>query len=172
MAFSNSITLLGQRGGFRFGGGQLGFGLGDIEFIADAAFVAAADQLHLFLAQAHRAGHRGDFGVERAQGKIILRDIGLEGEQDIVIIRERCLGIGPGAFKSAPHAAPEVDLITQIQRRLMVLAVMLPKLGTSLGEYRWRSKLGSKTHEGSRSARATRAVARAWSTRATAALRS
>ena len=54
----------------------------------------------------------------------------------------------------------------------MVSAVKVPKLGCSFGEKRWRTRLGSKFTVGSNSLRATRATARAWSTRAKAALRS
>jgi hypothetical protein len=75
--------VLGERRGFRFGGGQFGFGAGDVEVVADAAVETAADQLHLFLAQINRAGHGGDFGVERPEPEIILRDVGLERQQHI-----------------------------------------------------------------------------------------
>jgi hypothetical protein len=65
--FPIPVALLGERGGFGLGGGEFGFGLGDVEFAADAAFETAAHEPDLFMAQIHRAVHRGDFGVERAQ---------------------------------------------------------------------------------------------------------
>ena len=52
---------------------------------------------------------------------------------------------------------------------LNVFAVRLPKLGFALGEYRSRVKLGLNARPGHNWLRATRAVLRAWSTRATAA---
>src|SRR5438046_2158517 len=48
---------------------------------------------------------------------------------------------------------------------------MFPKFGTWFGEYRWRIQLGLKLKLGINSPRATRAVARAWLTRARAAFR-
>ena len=110
-------AALGQRGGFGFGGGQFGFGAGDIEFVADAAFEAAAHQPHLLLAQVHRAGDGGDFRVERAEREIVLRDVGLQREQDVVERGERGLGVGAGAFETAPDAAPQINFVAQIERR-------------------------------------------------------
>ena len=75
IAFSSSARRCASDGGFRFGGGQFGFGASHIQFVADAAFKAAADQSHLFSAQAHRARDGRDFSVERAEREIILRDI-------------------------------------------------------------------------------------------------
>ena len=110
------VALMGQRGGFGLGGGQFGQGLRDIQFTADAAFKTAAYEAHLFISQIHGAGHGGDFGVQRTQGEIILCDVRLKGEQDVVIICERRLGVVPSTLKAAPHAAPEVNFIAQIQR--------------------------------------------------------
>jgi len=64
------------------------------------------------------------FRIQRAQGKIISRHVRLQGEQDIVVRGERGLGIGAGAFEAAPHPAPQVNLIAQIQGRGDVVAVM------------------------------------------------
>ena len=60
----------------------------------------------------------GDFRIERAKRKIILRHVGLEREQHVVIIRERRLRIGARAFKTAAHAAPQIHFVAQVQRRV------------------------------------------------------
>ena len=49
--------------------------------------------------------------------KIILRHVGLEREQDVIEICQRGLGIGAGAFKPAPDAAPQIHFVAQIERR-------------------------------------------------------
>ncbi len=106
-----------------------------VEFIADAAVEAAAHQAHLFLAQINRAVHGGDFRVERPEPEIILRDVGLESQQDIVEGRQRALGVGARAFETAAHAAPQINFVTQVQRRRARCSPLKRrKLGCWLGE--------------------------------------
>src|SRR5437588_6421606 len=50
-------AALSERGSFRFGGSQFGFGAGDIEFVADAAFETAPNETDLLVAQADGAGN-------------------------------------------------------------------------------------------------------------------
>ena len=96
----------GERGGVRFRGGEFRFGASNVEFVADAPFEAAAHELHLLFAQVDGRCDRSDFGVERAQGKIILRYIRVQEEQDIVERGDRRLCLGAGALEAATDAAP------------------------------------------------------------------
>ncbi len=49
-----------------------------VQLVADAAFKAAARETHQFAPQLDLAAHCRDFGIERAQREIILRDVGLQ----------------------------------------------------------------------------------------------
>ncbi len=87
------------------------------EFVADAAVETAAREAHEFLSQLDLADDRGQFAVQGAEPKIVLRQIGLQGKQHLVHGRERTLRVSPRAFEAPAHAAPEIDLIAEIERR-------------------------------------------------------
>ncbi len=71
-------AALGKGSGFGFGDGQLGLGAGGVQLAADAAVEAAAHETNLLVAQVNGAGDDADFGVEGAEGEVVLRDVGLE----------------------------------------------------------------------------------------------
>ena len=113
----------------------------------------------------------GDFRVERSQCKIILRHVGLEREQHVVKIRQRRLRIGARALKKAAHAAPQIHFVAQVQRRAEGVGRDVAEAGIGVGRITCARKTRIQTQGWASTAlRATRAVARAWSTRATAAL--
>ncbi len=105
-----------EPGGFGFGAGKFSFGAGDIQVAADAAIETAAHQPNLFFAQIHRPHNRGDLRIERPQCEIILRDFGMEREQDILKHGKRGLCVGAGAFEPAPDASPQINFVAQVER--------------------------------------------------------
>ena len=122
-------AAFGQRGGFGFRGCQFGFRSRDVQLVADAALETAADELDLLVAQAHGAGHSGDLSIERAEQEIVLRDVSLEGEQDVVVGGEGGRGLGAGALEAAADPSPQINLVAQVERGAEGVGRQRPEAG-------------------------------------------
>ncbi len=114
-------ALLFQADRFGLGGGQFGLRPGDIELPDLAVFEQTVDQAEVFPAQFDGALQQLDFGIERAQGKVVAGDLGLQGKKQALVIGLAGLGIGPGGFDRTAHPPPEIDLVAQVQRDVVII---------------------------------------------------
>ena len=97
------------------GGGQFAPGLGGVKLRDGPGLVTGLENAEGVLAQLHVAAQGGDFGVEGAQQIIIDGDVGGQGEEDVLGVGDGGLGLGGGGLKGAADAAPEVNLVAQVQ---------------------------------------------------------
>jgi hypothetical protein len=115
------------------GRGQFRFGLRHIHLAVGAAGVEGFDQGEVFFAQFNRLGHDVPVQVNGPNHKISLRDIGLKGEQDVLVGGGAGLGLFARGPEGAPDAPPKVNLVAQIQRQERIGCRYSPKQASLVG---------------------------------------
>ena len=118
-----ALPVDGEQFGFR--GVQFRLRARDIEFACRAAFESRVPQVKRVSPKAQRIAQNGAFGVERAQGEVVLRHVGLQDEQRVFKRGEAGLGVGVRPLKRTPDASPQVQLVGQIERHAEVVAKLV-----------------------------------------------
>ncbi len=96
-------------------GGELRPRLCDVELADDSRAEARLHQPQLIREDADAVAQRRVLCVERADREVLGCDVGGERERhDAVVVLARSGG-GGRRFEGTPHAAPEVDLVAQVE---------------------------------------------------------
>ena len=111
-----SFPLQIQRGQFRLGDAQLRFRLRHVEVGNNSALAPVLRQLQRTAISRDRVGHQRMFRFERAQHEIIAGHFRLERKFGGLEIVRRRDEPRLRAFAFPAHAAPQIQLPTQIQR--------------------------------------------------------
>jgi hypothetical protein len=70
----------------------------------------------LFLIRDDRLVQDFRLRIEQTQRVVELRDVGLHGQPDHRLVVKRCDGLRSGGLKRSPDAAPDVELVRQVDR--------------------------------------------------------
>ncbi len=105
-----------DRGNLGLGGGELGFGLGNVEVGGDAALAAVPGQFKRTVIGDDGFPQHLVLGVERAEGEIVNGDLGLNGELGGFEVIGRGSQTVAGAFDFTADAAPEIEFPGGVER--------------------------------------------------------
>ncbi len=123
----------------RLGIGQVGLRLGHVDIGRTPRFHANLVDANRFCPCLHRVAQDADFRIVFAQREVLDRDIALQGEQHVLVIGQRSLGLRVRGLEGTANASPEIDLIAEIDRhveRIVRLVALENTRDGNLGELR------------------------------------
>src|SRR6185295_8171052 len=95
--------------------GHLGVGPGAVEFGRGASVHTGLKDLLSFAAEPDGFANDDALAVKGADVEIILSHFSLHAQESVMEICRAGLGVGAGAFERAANAAPEIDLVAQVE---------------------------------------------------------
>ena len=108
------LTLALYVGEFSLGSGHFGLGSGEIGLRDGSGFELVVEKVHKFFPQGDGAAQGVEFGIGGAEQEVLCGDIASEGEDGAVVAGGGGIGGGAGALDFAPHLAPEVYLVAEV----------------------------------------------------------
>ena len=144
-------------------GVELGLRLRDVDTRRDALVVPRRGELHGTFVGRHRRFEQRDLRIEPAQLEVVHRQLGLAAEERRLHVGARRLRAGDARLDIAPHAAPEIGLVREVDRQLVVRRSCRRRPARSLVVDDARDLVAEApaVTVGKRSARALRIAARA-----------
>jgi hypothetical protein len=113
------VTLRLKRRNLGLGACHFGFGLRLLQFTARTGLHTCTGDFERLISPADGFTHDAHLVVERAQLEVIHRHLGLNAQQHIVNRIRRRSGICACSFSLAADLAPQIELPTEVERRIV-----------------------------------------------------